>query len=318
MEEIENELESSNKSKVIYKKIDEYEDYLKFMKDNQRTFKDERTSYTRKIKEGNVSIIFNKEGESDFSILSLINKSKNDSLKFIQKKGLPSFDKEGIGWFNLTERPPITAISKVDIRGAYWNFAIQEGIISERTNEYLEKVFNKSEKMKEARLKALGSLATKKEVTQYVNGEIHGFPELKFNQETRDLYIYICNGIDSLMKRVSSEIPGAFYYYWDCIFTSEETTSDVIEYIKSQKYDVKTQHSSMDVVNIGNHKWLLTKDDNKMYLVKPEQIHLIKELENKTLFQEVFFPINKQKEIIEKNAAKPPVVPQFLQKFMPR
>jgi hypothetical protein len=316
---IEEEIEDkSGKSKVIYKKIDEYEDYLEFMKKNLRTFQEEKTSYTRKIKEGKLSIIFNKEGDSDFSILSLINKAKNDSLKFLNKKGLPSFDKDGIGWFNLTERPPITAISKVDIRGAYWNFAMQEGIVSEKTNEYLEKVFNKSEKMKEARLKALGSLATKKEVTQWVNGEIYGFPEIKFNEETRNLYIYICNGIDSLMKRVAGEIPGAFYYYWDCIFTSEESTKDVIEFIQSQKYHVKTQHSSMDVVTIGNHKWLLTKDDNKMYLVKPEQLHLIKDLENKTLLKEVFFSQNKQDEMIKNNIAKPPVVPQFLQKFMPR
>ncbi len=269
----------SKKTKIVYRKVDDYELYLESLVKDRASFIVHKTSFTRKIKEGGLTTIFNKEGDSDFNVLSLINMVKEDAKNYLKNVGVPDFDKEDIFWSSLTEKPPLTLVTKVDIRGAYWEFALKNKIISKETNEYLKIHFDKNEKLKQARLKALGSLATRKEIINYINGEIiepENFEDkYEVNEETRKLYIYICKGIDSLMREIAYGIPGAFFYYWDCIFTDHNTTKEVVDFILKQKYAIRTETTRVDVINIGSHKYLQSADDQKVYLIKPEQKHLL-------------------------------------------
>ncbi len=276
-----NEEVKEKKTKIVYRRIDDYELYLKHLIDERNSFIVHKTSYTRKIKEGGLTTIFNKEGDSDFNVLSLINMVKEDAKKYLKNVGVPDFDKDDIFWSSLTERPPKTLVTKVDIRGAYWDFALKNKIISQETNEYLKIHFDKNEKLKQARLKALGSLATKKEIINYIDGKIiepeNYEDKYEVNEETRKLYIFICKGIDSLMREIAYGIPGAFFYYWDCIFTDQNTTPEVIKYIQSQKYSVRSETTKIDIITIGSHKYIQSAEDLKVYLIKPEQKHLLYE-----------------------------------------
>ncbi len=252
---------------VKYLPMRYYADYLKKMIADKKSFKLETTNYTKKVKKGDDSLLFNDEGQGDQGVLSLISMVRSDAKDYLAKNKLP----EDINpkYFDLVERPPETEITKVDVRGAYWSYAMQKGIIKEKTNQFLHEKYDKSESLKKARLKALGSLATCKKYFSYINGEQIEYEERL--QETYELYLFICEGIDQMMRDITMQIDGAFYYYWDCIFCRREVTKQVIDYIKSKKYMVSVGETSIETVKIGNNKFLFCNADSKMYMIRQEQ-----------------------------------------------
>lgn len=262
------------KTKVTYLALWEYDEHFAFYEKEKRNFTTEKTTYTKKIKSGNEVKIFNNEGRSDFQILALINKVRNDAKKWLEKNPFPLLNKEDIFWSRLTEKPPNTVISKIDLNGAYWNAALNRGIITDKTNYYLQDNFDKTDNLKEARLKSLGSLATRKEVTQYISGEEHE-RKIVSNETSRHLYMFLCQQIDDLMQDIAVNMQGAFFYYWDCIFTSTESTYEVQEYIRKQKFNYKTKQVTQTMVDIGNHKYIQTIEDDKMYLIQPEHYSIL-------------------------------------------
>ncbi len=276
--------EENGKSKIIYFRLEEYDAFFKEMQKDRKSFELHLTSYTRKIKYGKSTYIFNSDGESDFNVLGLINKTKQDAKKYLEKNGLPRFNQSDIGWFNLVEKPPVTLISKIDLKGAYWNYALNNGIITDKTNYFLEEKFAATNKYKDARLKALGSLATRKEVKTYIDGEEHGESNWVVDEVSRSLYMYICLGIDDVLRGAAREINGAFYYYWDCIFTREDAMEEAIDYMRRAKYATSVKTTSAQIVTLGTKKWLITKEDHsvtmkdiekpKLYPIKDDQIHL--------------------------------------------
>lgn len=258
---------------VKYFHIKTYMKYLDFLKKERRSFRLETTNYTKKIIEGTESTIFNNEGESDFELLSLINRVRSDAKLYMNKHILPTdFD---VNYFDMSEKPPKTVVSKIDIRGAYWSFALKTGIISEKTNKYLIDTYGRTEMLKRARLKALGSLATHKRYFSYVDGVHVEELFIEKSQDTRDMYIMICQGIDQVMKEIIMEIPGAFYYYWDCIFCDEKVSREVEEWIKKKGYMTTTSTTRIETIKIGNYKYLFSNADEKMYLIRKESEYLL-------------------------------------------
>lgn len=256
--------EVQKKTKVRYEKLDNYDEMFDNMVNEKRNFTTESTTYTRKIKYGNSTIIFNEDGDSDFKTLALINKVRNDAKHWFSKNDIPTFNEHDIFWSRLTERPPQTIITKIDLKSAYWQCALKKGIITERTNEYLNDQYSKTKAQKSARLKAFGSLATKKQIVVYLEGIEHttGFSI----QPSRSLYMYICASIDGVMQTACREISGAFFYYWDCVFTGEESTKEVIDYILKKGYAYHTEDVIHTVETIGNNKYLITQETDKIFL----------------------------------------------------
>lgn len=250
--------------KISYKMLDEFDTHFNFYLNSGKTFTVEATSYTKKIKVGGKSIIFNQDGNSDFVVLALINKVRNDAKKWFKSNALPKFNEQDIFWSRLTERPPNTVITKVDINSAYWQCAMRKGIITDHTNQYLVDKYERTKKQKEARLKAFGSLATKKIITQYTNGE--EIDSIIQAQPSRQLYMFICQCIDDVMSEICVTTPGAFFYYWDCIFTGNESTEEVINFIKKTGYSSKTEETVQSIMQIGNHKYIMTTEPEKVYL----------------------------------------------------
>ena len=257
-------------AKPQYLNLADYRFILEDMIRQKKSFLTQETSYTKKIKYGDTTMIFNQEGEGDFNGLHLINLVRRDAQRFLETYKIK--EESHPRFFELTEKPPETVITKVDVRAAYWSYALQEKIISKATDDYLNEHYDSSEKLKKARLRALGSLATKKIINEYINGELK---EVSCKEEnTRDLYLHICKGIDLIMMEMAYTIPGAFYYYWDCIFSSEDATAQVRKFIEDAKYHHTVKTSRVELIDIGEHKFLFTKDDEKMYLIKKEQ-HLL-------------------------------------------
>lgn len=237
------------------------------------------TAYTKRIKEDKKTVIFSSNFDGDnFYLLPLINKVRNDARNYLLKNKIE--DESRVDFFNLINNP-ITkkVVCKVDLNGAYWNYALKTGIISKETDEFLNKTHAELSysDLKSSRLKALGSLATRKIMYKFVDG-IEIEDERDFTVEnTRSLYIDICRGIDNLMKECCRKVDGCIYYYWDCIFVDKEFSDEVVEFMKNQKYDVKIKETQLDVVSVGDNSYILSRADEKMYLIRKEDKHLLYE-----------------------------------------
>jgi len=257
---------------IRYRKLSDYDKYFNYLINERKSFVVETTNYTKKIKESKDKItVFNHEGDNDYNVLSLISMVRRDAENYLKHNSIVLNAESR--FFDLSERPPEGDVCKIDIRGAYWSYAIQNGIISEKTNKFLEENYNHSKVLKSARLKALGSLATHKKIYNYVDGRMIEMDEEI--QDTKELYMYICSGIDDLMKKIVYEMNGAFYYYWDCVFVEKKFHNDAVDFILKQKYHTKTEETVIKTVGIGNCKYLFSNSDEKMYLVRKDREFLL-------------------------------------------
>lgn len=235
------------------------------------------TSYTKKITTKNEVIFFNPEGEDDKKVLLLISAVRSDAKKFKTNKTVDDIRSVETDFFNLLDIiKNDELIVKVDIKQAYWEFALKSGVISKETNDkFLSWYENIDAKYaKSARLKALGSLATSKYTSFYGEGKFKSSDPPK-TEKTKDIYMEICNGIDKLMKDCNFNVEGCKYYYWDCIFVKKEFEQDTIDYLNSRGYDVTTEETKLEFIKIGDIGYLLSTSDSKIYMTKKENKFLL-------------------------------------------
>jgi len=261
--------------KIKYLKLVQYNKYFEEIKKEKRSFKLQKTTYSRIITINNKKIIFNDKGETDYKTLALISKVRKDAKRFLKYKEWNSVSY--IDFFNMLNIPNSNeVISKVDIKAAYWSYAKMNNVISEQTDQYLKEKFveHSYEFTKQARLKALGSLATTKRTIHYVNG-ILDYEEEPITQPTKPIYMNICKGIDDIMKECSVNIDGCIYYYWDCMFIKKKFEEQALNFFKSKRYDVGINETRLEYINISGNGFLCSQSDGKIYMTKKENKHLI-------------------------------------------
>ena len=289
---------ASNK-KLTYENIKNAKGVIDRFIQNKQTFTLHETKYSKKLvyyptlnklpkvedkaemkKVPKITILFNAEGKQDIVLLGLINKVRNDASKF---KG--DINKDNINFFSLVDRPRYgTLVQKIDLKAAYWTCALQKMVIQQSTDQYLkEKTEGENTKyIKHSRLKALGSLATIKKISNYENGQIVQFDnESDYEivvQPTRELYMEVCRGVDQIMRKAAL-IPGVFYYYWDCIFCHKEAQKPVFEYIKDIGYNCSMDTTRIEYVTVGENGYIVSTSDKKVYMVRKEDYHLLKNTE---------------------------------------
>lgn len=268
---------ADKKLKTHYYHIKFFEREFKKLLKSGQTFTLVKTTYSRKVQTAQYNVFFNQEGSHNRKVLYLINKVRSEARQWLKEGG--EIRKTPIDFFNLLNTPSDEIMVKLDIRSAYWMYALKNGIITKETNDKLIKTFENQpvKKFKEARTKILGSLATRKETQVYSHGKAHGDTVLH-QEPTRDLYIEICRGVDDLMKLCSSEIEGCVYYYFDCMFVSRKFKKDAVQFFKTKGYDVSVEETSLDFFRIGDIGYLLSTCDDKMYLTRRENKHLIEHL----------------------------------------
>lgn len=219
-------------------KLKDFEPIKRMLIDSERSFLTEETNYTRKIKLNRSSVLFS-DDEFDAPEMKLINLVRDDAKKV---SDIPKVSESDIAWYESygMVNGEGYEVYKLDIDSAYWSLGIKKGIISERTNNFfLNNLFKNGQK--KARLKALGSLATKKIITKYdkgVNVEIEP-GKLKIttcNSYNRNIYLNICLEIDMLMRALSVRyFKYARYYYWDCIFLDKKVDiNEVVKYVNEE------------------------------------------------------------------------------------
>lgn len=235
-----------------------------------------KTSFTKKLKTARHSIIFNNDGCGDDMLLSLINKVRNDAKRYLEANIEKIRSDERIYFLDMFDLPiGDEIIVKVDLTSAYWRFAVQEGIISKETNDFFNITFDdrSGKEKKEIRLKALGSLATRKEIETFKDGKSVDWEP--HEQETKILYMHICRSVDNVMRECKHECNGCIFYYWDCMFVRKQYANDVINFFMSKQFECKSEETRLYYDEIGTRAYFTSEIDGKMYMVERENAHLL-------------------------------------------
>lgn len=242
----------------------------------KETFEVRSTSYTQTIKLPNYDIVFNEKGKFDVRSLKLINKVRRDGKTWCERGGTT---RSGYIDFFKMLRIPIQdkVIHKIDIQAAYWTHARQIDLISKETNQYYLDLFEgvPAKEAKMARLKALGSLATKKYSINYIDGVPDYKNESVKVQPTKSVYMEVCRSIDETMKECAYNIDQCYYYYHDCMFVGEDFSDEVVQYFKDKDYNVTIQQTKLEYVSKGEVNYIRSVTDDIQYMVRKEDKYVL-------------------------------------------
>lgn len=215
--------------KIIHS-VDEQDSYnamndlLRVLKQEEKTFKVERTGYTTTISFGNYKQVFFQTREfKKGNLFQLASMVKSD----VKKSNLivDNIDLHKIDYFDVRKKinsfPEV--VINVDIKSAYLTVLKNEGLISEKTFQQL----SKADKID--RLKAVGMLATNKLVLNYEKGKLKDY-QFRNNPELRNIFFYISYKIDQFMMQLKALFPADFLFYWvDGIYFKESVDLIMVE-----------------------------------------------------------------------------------------
>jgi len=243
---------------VVYDNLENFNKYKRIFHRYQNV-KVSETKYSIKIDFGKKKIFLNAKDnyEGKNSLLTLISKVKRDSQNYLDSIDFKVTKDNNIYWSYYNELATYGdepfECAKIDLNSAYWTKAINSGLISKETVDYFEGVEWESVKEKKnARLKALGSLATVKKVTNYSYGVRNDDAvELIYNEHYRNIYMWICSEVAKDMQTIMGLVNGVFYY-WDCIFVDMDSVKQVEEIITSLGYKFTVEKDIARVFK-GNH-----------------------------------------------------------------
>jgi len=192
-------------AKEIRRSLNEFSSTKKSLINYGLDFTISETNYTKNIKTKQSRVFFSND-KKDFLELKLINLTKRDANLYCDNFDVEKITEQNIDWYKLTEGAKdifknsshngFLEVYKLDLSGAYWRHAENLGVLSKETLDFFQE--NKDNFLngsKQARLKALGSCATRKLVSKYVEGRLVGEPTLVYNEVLRNLYLNICREI---------------------------------------------------------------------------------------------------------------------------
>ena len=244
---------------------------------SSKTFSITQTSQTKKIEIGNTIFYFTEDGVGKFGIVPYVNRIRREAREYMKNNYHKIIsDKNEITFFGALNPPVIKrldgeylieGVSKVDVSAAYFNAAIQLGIISDGLRKEFMDRFGNEPDFKKMRLMLLGCLATRKVKDVYIAGSI--VPELQTEkvEETRDVYMFICRQISDLMLQ-SGAFKDAFYFYWDCVFTKDESAKKISEHFERSGYSCKQESGdNIYVDKIGSIILLTSEETKKAYRI---------------------------------------------------
>lgn len=136
-------------------------------------------------------------------------------------------------YFKLGEIDRKSAAVEVDISKAYLTAAFKIGAICDRTYERL------NECAKATRLMVIGSLATKRVISQFQNG-VSVSSVVEQNQNMLQVWKWIVAEVDKTMREVAESLGKGFMYYWcDAAFVKASHVAAAQDAMKAHGYESK-------------------------------------------------------------------------------
>lgn len=250
--------------------LNKYDEVLAMLIDEKFNGQTIETAFTKRIKsEDYKQCVFANEPTHP-QVLKLISMIRKDAEKFIKSDKSAEITKKTtyeIEFYQFVDRSEFTNNkliegTKIDLNEAYWQTGLNMGLISVETDDFLYSIFwgldflgnplseeKIKKKRKKARLKALGSLATRQKITDWADGKIidkgenEENPRIETKDLQRQLYLTICDLVANVMGSLIYEFfENVIYYYWDCIFVdSKINESKIFESIEKLGYKAKVE-----------------------------------------------------------------------------
>lgn len=201
----------------------------KFMTDC-KDFEVSSTGYSTIIKLGNVNYFchdaINSGGRKN--ILTYRSKIMADiKKKEINFDFVPSSKVRYYELGKITEKIP-SVVYNFDISAAYPSALHKLGFISDEVMSGLMKL------KKVDRLKAIGSIATRKTITKFIKG-VPQDAEIKENKIGRDIFFLLCYEIGELMFEIRTKINSFLFFWFDGIYFTDINEKDIINKIITEK-----------------------------------------------------------------------------------
>jgi len=212
------------------------------------------------MKIGGKTIIFSDNAMNPIE-LKLIQQIRSSADTF----QIPTMEEKApqIDFYHYYDTRPHESIKgiKIDLNQAYWQQAINIGLVTPEIQYYFVEHSDElgdEKTVKMARLRSLGALATKKTIQVFQDGEIVK-ESLEVNEPHRQLYLYLCEKVAEVMHTISCEfIEHVIYYYWDCIFLDDRVSLDAVnKRIQELGFDSKVE---------GQGEYRVVKGETVSYL----------------------------------------------------
>lgn len=223
--------------------------HVQFLAENKKTFKIAHGTYTTKIitEHGDVTYETTQFSQRVFIAAKMIKKDVLASE--IGRKAIEgTYSKQNFGFHkNLV---PFTSdvVLNLDISSAYATCLLVNGLITQKTFEYL-KTLKKAE-----RLPSVGMLATSRCNWVYENGVC-----IDINVEradTANVFFYLINEINYIMRSIEWELGKHFFFYWvDGVFFNSETPKRLVTSVEKILIDNNYRYKYENV-----HSFVLKKD----------------------------------------------------------
>jgi hypothetical protein len=152
---------------------------------------------------------------------------------------------------------PFTAerVLNIDISSAYATCLLNSGLITQETFEYVKRL------RKEERLPAVGMLARSACYWEYEGGECTGIHVDR--AETAEVFFYLIEEINLLMKSIEWELGRYFYFYWvDGVFFSYDTPQALVAKVEDILIEAGYRYKYESVSDFR-----LTKDKREVFRV---------------------------------------------------
>lgn len=262
----------------LHKKLEEYPTFKQQLIKNGTSFKCTKTNYTARIKTDKIQVLFSDKPSNAYE-LKLINLVRSDTDKYLANENDIPEVKSGeidFSYFYDIKYSKLIEGIKVDIVSAYWNVAINRGILTDRTLDYFNESLDLFDSPKSARLKALGSLATRKQVSHYEKGELV-MEMVDYNENWRYIYLDICREIARLMNAIAMKFKqNIIYYYWDCLFLDKDVDlARLVRTFQNAGYDVTSSDlTSFEIVKHPARSYLKDKKTGVEYPIDTRQIYI--------------------------------------------
>lgn len=171
-----------------------------------------------------------------YGSLAWIRKVKNEILKNLEKQ---NFQEEHysnqVSYFRFSELENGLNydVVEIDLNKAYWYAALNHKIISKAT--FLEGM--QVDKM--VRLVALGSIASKKDISIYDGKKYTQLPP-EMSKQGRSMFFKISKEIDELMTSIFLDVDDVLFYWCDAFFIKKQSASYIKKRLKAAKVKYKT------------------------------------------------------------------------------
>lgn len=242
-------MEEKKKNSPSYLCGGKYGVFKKQLVEGKKNFSIEHTNATVCIRYNDARYVYT-DNHVKSAELKVQRKLKKHILDRIEKGlvAVPEDFEKAVGYFqfsdfveNMELSVKITPIVNYDIEKAYYTFAYNLGYIDEKLYKEciaLEKI---------QRLRLIGSIATKKQIMNYVGGEIVGV-DVRENIELRRVWFHICHETDKCLKEFAELEADKFLFYWvDGIYlkgVSVEKTQLFLE----NKYKIKFKTTPIEYI----------------------------------------------------------------------